>query len=113
MDFQISEKHVSEKITILTLAGRLTAASASQLKDHIKRLVDANRSQILLDISALAFLDSSGLAVMVSGLKLARERGGWLKLAGAVPQVATVFKLTMLDRIFEPYPSVEAALREA
>ena len=110
MDFQISEKQLSPKNAVITLSGRLTAATAPQLRDKIKQFVEADTTELLLDIHAVTFLDSSGLAAMVSGLKSARERGGWLRLAGAAPQVASVFKLTMLDRVFELYPSVEAAL---
>jgi anti-sigma B factor antagonist len=58
---------------------------------------------------AVSFIDSSGLASLVSGLKLARERGGWLRLAGVNEQVASIFKMTLLDRVFELYPNVDAA----
>ncbi len=43
-------------------------------------------------------------------MKAARERGGFLKLVGLDEQVAEIFRLTMLDRVFELHPSVEAAL---
>ena len=109
MDFHISEKQISETSTLLTLTGMLNAASAPTLKTHIKKLIDANRIELILDISAVSFLDSSGLAVLVSGLKATRERGGWLKLAGANSQVVSIFKMTMLDRVFEMYSSVEEA----
>jgi len=111
MDFQLSEKNLSDRIALLTLTGRLTAATAPQLRDAIKRLVDDRHIELLFDISGLVFLDSSGLAVIVSGLKTTRELGGWLKLAGITPQVSEIFKLTRLDRVFNVYPSVEDALK--
>lgn len=111
MDFQLSEKNLSDRIALLTLTGRLTAATAPQLRDAIKRLVDDRHIELLFDISGLVFLDSSGLAVIVSGLKTTRELGGWLKLSGITPQVSEIFKLTRLDRVFNVYPSVEDALK--
>ena len=66
--------------------------------------------ELVCDLTEVGFLDSSGLSALVSGLKAARERGGFLKLAGLNEQVAKIFKLTMLDRVFELHPSVEAAL---
>ncbi len=109
MDFKISEQKTSETSTLLTLTGRLDAASAPQLKTCIKDLVDTGCDKFILDISSVSFLDSSGLAVLVSGLKTIRERDGWLKLAGGNPQVLSIFKMTGLDRVFGLYPNVEEA----
>lgn len=110
MDFQFSESKMEDKVSILTLAGRLTAATSPQLRDKLKQLTEENRVNILLDMSAVSFLDSSGLATLVSGLKAARERGGWLKLAGLTPAVLQILKLTQLDRVLGNYPNIETAL---
>ena len=61
-------------------------------------------------MAEVSFIDSSGLAALVSGLKAVRSAGGWLKLAAVSDQPRQVFKLTMLERVFEFYPSVQAAL---
>lgn len=53
------------------------------------------------DLTEVGFLDSSGPSALVSGLKGARERGGFLKLLGLDEQVEKIFRLTMLDRVFE------------
>jgi len=55
-------------------------------------------------------MDSSGLAALVSALKATREGGGWVRLANLTAQVQSVFKLTMLDKVFDMFPSVEAAM---
>jgi anti-anti-sigma factor len=62
-------------------------------------------------MSGVSFLDSSGLAALVSGLKAAREAGGTLKLAGVNEQARQVFEITRLDQVFELYPDRDAAVQ--
>jgi anti-sigma B factor antagonist len=109
MELEISESTLSEKSVLLTIVGRLNATSTQKLKTTLKQLVDGNKVELILDMQAVSFIDSSGLASLVSGLKHARERGGWLKLAGVNQQVGSIFKMTLLDRVFELYPNVEEA----
>jgi len=107
--FTIEEHSLAEGRALLRIQGRLDAVSAPTLKAHFRRLVEAGCVQLVLDFSAVPFIDSSGLAALVSGLKLIRESGGALKLARLTRQTRTVFELTLLDRIFDFYDSVEAA----
>lgn len=109
LPFTIEERSLAEGRVLLHIQGRLDAVSAPALKAHFRRLVEAGCVQFVLDLGAVPFIDSSGLAALVSGLKLIRESGGALKLARLTRQARTVFELTLLDRIFEFYDSVEAA----
>ena len=112
MDLEINETSQADKSVVLAIGGRLNAASAPKLKARLKQLVDGNQVRVILDLSTVSFMDSSGLAVLVSGLKSTREKGGWLKLAGMTPEVASIFKMTMLDKVFELYPNVDAATKQ-
>lgn len=111
MDLEINEAKLSDQRYVLTVKGRLNAVTAPQLKLHVKKLTDRNQPQVIFDLSGLRFMDSSGLAVFVTGMKSARERGGWVRLAGVSQQVAEIFKITLLDRVFELYPTVEQAIK--
>jgi anti-sigma B factor antagonist len=110
MDFEFSETKLSPRRVLITCAGRLNAASAPGLKARMHELVGLGHIELVCDLSAVSFLDSSGLAALVSGLKSTREVGGWIKLAGMNPLVRNIFALTKLERVFESYPDVEAAL---
>ncbi len=110
MDFEFTEKMLSPRRVLITCAGRLNAASAPALKARMHELVSHGHVELVCDLSAVSFLDSSGLAALVSGLKSTREAGGWIKLAGMNLQVRSIFTLTRLERVFELYPNVEAAL---
>lgn len=110
MDLQITEKLLSDKRAVVTLSGRVNAVTAPDLKAQLKRLAKGGHIQLVIDLTDVPFIDSSGLAALVSGFKAAREAGGTIKLAGLNEQTRTVLTLTMLDRVFELYPDAEAAL---
>lgn len=111
MDFEVEEKNPGEGDSIVALSGRLNGASAPELKRRIKQIVEAGRSRLILDMSGVVFIDSSGLSALISGLKCAREAKGFFRLAGLRDQPASVIKLMMLDRVFDAYPDVASAKR--
>ena len=108
--FEVSEDLLSDGRAVLTLSGRLNALTAPDLKEQMKRLIGEGYLNLIVDLTDVPFIDSSGLAAMVSGLKAARQEEGTLKLAGLNEQTMTVFKLTLLDRVFKFYPDANAAL---
>jgi len=110
MDLQITEKLLSDKRAVLTLSGRINAVTAPDLKAQLKRLAKGGHIQLIVDLTDVPFIDSSGLAALVSAFKTVREAGGAMKLAGLSEQTRTVFTLTRLDRVFEFYPDAGAAL---
>ncbi len=110
MDLGLEVRLVSATRAVIAARGRMTALTAPAMKSQIKQLIDEGRTEIVCDLREVSFVDSSGLSALVSGLKATREHGGFLKVAGANEQVARIFKLTMLDRVFEMYASADAAL---
>lgn len=110
MELQIHEEKKSKSCIVLAVEGRLNAVSALKLKEHIKKLVSSKINQIIIDLTNVTFIDSSGLAALVSGLKVTREAKGFFKLAGLNQQTITVLKITRLDRVFEIYDDTDSAL---
>jgi len=100
-----------KKTMTVSLSGRLNAASAPEAKERLKALVKEASINLVLDLGGLTFIDSSGLASLVSAYKAAIEAGGSVKLARLTSQVAYVFTLTRLDRVFETYPDPETAVK--
>jgi len=99
---------ISDTAIVVRVEGRLNAASAVSVKGAFKEQAQKGARTILVDLSGLQFIDSSGLAALVSGYKLAREAGGILKLAGLGEQIRAVFAVTHLDRVFEIAPDIAA-----
>lgn len=97
-------------IAVVRLSGRLDLVSAAALKARIADLVTAGSSKLIVDLSNVTFIDSSGLGALISGLRAARGAAGDLRIAAAGEQVNMVLKLTTLDRVLTPHIDVEAAL---
>lgn len=98
---------------VITIAGRLTATGAPQLRRAVSDLVTDGEARIVVDMTDLEFVDSSGLGALVGGLKSARVAGGDLRIASVPEAVRTVLHLTNLDRVLRDYPTPESAFDAA
>ncbi len=97
-------------LTVLSPSGRLNMTSAIDLRETIGAVVSAGDVYIVVDLSDIEFIDSSGLGGLISGLKTAREAGGDLRIAAPSEQVQLVLQLTNLGRVLVHYDDTEAAL---
>lgn len=89
---------------------RIDAAVALEFKESMRDLTDKSPPTVILDLSAVSFIDSSGLGAIVATMKyLSPDRT--LVLAGLTDPVNRVFRLTRMDSVFSVYPTLEAALR--
>lgn len=106
----LSAEHRGGIVVLQASEARLDASKASALRDELLRQIDAGQSQIVLDLSATEFMDSSGLGALVSAVKRLGSRGT-LAIAGAHGAVARLFTLTRMDRVFALHPSVDDAVK--
>jgi len=90
---------------------RIDAAIAIKFKDEMRGFVEEGASRLILDLSSVEFLDSSGLGAIVSIFKASSE-GQTLELAGLTETVDRVFRLTRMDQVFTIHASVDDALPE-
>ncbi len=98
-------------ITILTVTGDLVIGEAeTTFKKTITRLLEEGRVNLLVDLSAVGFLDSSGLGALVRALTQSQKEGGQTKLLKARPQVRKLLQMTKLDSVFEIHDDMEAAV---
>lgn len=96
-------------VGVVSPRGRLTMASARQMREILTDLVGRGTTRIVVDMEGTTFLDSSGLGALIAGLKSARQAGGDLRIARPTPAVVTVFELTNLDKVLRPRETVEGA----
>jgi anti-sigma B factor antagonist len=108
---EITKRKIDEKTSVISLDGTLNARSADQVKDAFREVAGEGVRRVVLDLGNVPFIDSSGLAALVSGLKTLNEKDGSLKLAALQSQADLLFKLTMFDKVFEIYPDADAALK--
>jgi len=90
--------------------GSIDAVTAGDLKTSLKQAALGGSKQVIVDLGAVDFIDSSGLSALISGLKALRQNNGGLSLCRPNPQAMTALRLTMLDRVFAIFPSLDAAL---
>ena len=88
----------------------LDASNASEFKRDMAPLVDAH-TKVVLDLSRLRFVDSSGLGAFISCLRKLNAKGGDLKLCGMSKQVRSVFELVRMHRVFDILSTTEEAVR--
>ena len=109
MSFAASTKAGRTVVTIEEV--RLDAASAEQFKAFLFEQIDSGGNRMVVDLSFVRFMDSSGLGALVSALKKMGD-DGQLTLAAAQPAVLDLVSLTSMDRLFTILPSVAEALEE-
>jgi anti-sigma B factor antagonist len=97
-------------VAVLRLAGRLDLLSAAMVRQRLAEAVAAGQHRLVVDLGEVPFIDSTGLTSLIGGLKAARQAGGDLRLARPSEQARTILRLTRLDRVLQPYPTVEEAL---
>lgn len=90
-------------------ADRIDAAVAIQFKDDMRARTQGGPDRVILDLSAVDFIDSSGLGAIIASMKQLGDRRR-LDLAGLSPTVAKVFRLTRMDSVFRLFGSVDDAL---
>ena len=108
MTIQTYQKH---NVTILTLEGDIMGGpEALQLNETINQLLDKGINRLVLDLSGVERMNSSGLGIMINALGNFKQNGGNLKLAALNPRIAHLLKVTRLTAIFEVYDTVDAAI---
>lgn len=105
----IDTKVIDDSTAVVRCAGRLNMVEAGNLKACIDQTVDNGHARLVMDLSDVSFVDSSGLGSLIAGLKKARQAGGDLRIAAAQEQVRTVLGLTNLDRVLRLYDDVSEA----
>ena len=108
MNLKLEEK--SNVDVIFVHEERLDAHNSGDLKVEMQRLFMEGKKNVLVDLSDVRFIDSSGLGALVSGFKNAISNQGNLKLSSLQPQVKSMFELTRLHRVFEIFPSSDDAV---
>lgn len=108
MDVEIS-RH-GAVIVARPAGARLDALAALGFKDRMQAVIEAAGDRVVMDLSGVTFLDSSGLGALVASQRFLRE-GQRLELAALTPAVARVFRLTRMDTVFVIHGGIADALR--
>ena len=107
---ELAVEKVGDVAVVEIPVDELDASNTGELKHDIAPVLEAN-TKLVIDLSRLRFVDSSGLGAILSCLRQLSSKGGDLKLSGMQKQVRAVFELVRMHRIFDIYGTREEAVR--
>jgi anti-sigma B factor antagonist len=99
-------------VTVVDAAGRITLGEgASTFRDAIRDMVAKGNKKLLINLSEVSYIDSSGIGEMVSGFTTVTNSGGQLKLVGLSKRVKDLLQITKLYTVFEAFDDETEAVR--
>ncbi len=108
MELEVSRR--GKVLVVKPLESRLDASQAVDFKDKMTGYIREGNQQIVLNISDVEFIDSSGLGALVTSLKLQKKEGG-IAICGARDTIKSMFKLTRMDRVFQMFDQEDEAVQ--
>ena len=96
--------------TVIGVSGEIDVYTAPKLRERLIGLVEAGSYQLIVDMEGVEFLDSTGLGVLVGGLKRVRAHDGWIDLVCTQGRILRIFRITGLNKVFSIYSTVPEAL---
>ena len=108
MDLTLST-HEADGTTVVAVGGEIDVYTAPRLRDKFTELVAAGSYDIIVDMQNVEFLDSTGLGVLVGGLKKVRAHEGSLDLVCNQDRLLKIFRITGLAKVFTIHESAESA----
>ena len=108
MDLTLTSREADGR-TIVAVSGEIDVYTAPRLRDRITELVAEGQYDIVIDLEAVEFLDSTGLGVLVGGLKKVRAHDGTLELVCSQDRLLKIFRITGLAKVFVISDSLDPA----
>jgi anti-sigma B factor antagonist len=109
VDLTLTTREVDGR-TVVSVGGEIDVYTAPKLRDKITELVNGGHHDLIVDMEEVAFLDSTGLGVLVGGLKKVRAQEGTMSLVCSQDRLLKIFRITGLAKVFTIHDSEQAAL---
>ncbi|HZD38625.1 MAG TPA: STAS domain-containing protein [Actinomycetes bacterium] len=98
---------------VLEVAGEIDVYTAPKLREKLIELVSEGSYHLVVDLEKVDFLDSTGLGVLVGGLKRVRNHEGSLELVCTQDKILKIFRITGLTKVFPIHDSVDDAIADS
>ncbi len=109
---EISESQVQPGVAVVTVSGKvMLGAEPGAIEETINKLLARGDKKIVVDLSGVSHIDSTGIGTFIASLGKVMQVGGTLAMAAATGVVREGFRITRLDRVFRFFPDVETALK--
>jgi anti-sigma B factor antagonist len=113
MNFDIKTVQAAGDVWVIALAGEVDLYTAPEFKQQLLDAIAKGAKNVVVDLSGTTFIDSTTLGVLVGGVKRLRGQDGQLSLVCSDRNIAKIFEITGLDRVFQIYPARAEALAAA
>lgn len=110
MELEITTERDSD-VCLLTLSGEVDVYAAPRLKEELVSAIEDGCVNVIVDLERVSFIDSSGLGVLVSALRRARERDGTVRIVCTRENVLKILRITGLDKVFPIFADASEARR--
>jgi len=109
-NFDLSEEALDEKTVQLRVRGEIHASTAPEFSERLNDAIATGKTGVILDLTGVEFIDSTGLSVLLNGLRRVTRARGTMVIACANPTVLRLFEITKLDSTFEILPTCDEAV---
>jgi anti-sigma B factor antagonist len=108
--FDLSEEELDAANLVIRVAGEIHATTAPEFSERLGNAIASGKTGIVLDMTAVEFIDSTGLSVLLNGLRRVTRVRGTMVIACANPTVLRLFEITKLDSTFEILADCDEAI---
>lgn len=108
--FDLTEEDLDERTHVIAVRGEIHVTTAPEFSRRLNEAIARGKTSVVLDLSAVEFIDSTGLSVLLNGLRRVTRAQGRLALVCANPTVLRLFEITKLDTTFDIRSSREDAI---
>ncbi|OGO17084.1 MAG: hypothetical protein A2Z14_09335 [Chloroflexi bacterium RBG_16_48_8] len=98
------------RVAVVSVSGRIDTLTSTQFEETINELIEKGHFNLVMDLSEVDFLSSSGLRILVTSRKKVREKGGDVVMANPSQRASDSVEIAGLDKLFMSYPNREEAV---
>jgi len=110
--FRVTERDVDERTTVVGVSGEIHVSTAPEFSGQLTATIESGHTALVLDLTDVIFIDSTGLSVLLNALRRVTRAGGRMAVVCTNPTVLRLFEITRLDSTFDIHAGVEPALAQ-
>jgi anti-sigma B factor antagonist len=110
IEFSITDRRVGDDTHVVAVTGEIDLFTAPDFKRHVSAPIDAGVTDVIVDLTATTFIDSSSLGVLIGAHRRLKLRGGSLVIVCDNEAIAKTFRITGLDGVFTLVASLDDAI---
>jgi anti-sigma B factor antagonist len=111
VDIKVNVREAQGDTYVVDLNGEIDVYTSPKVKDAVGDLIDKGHYNLIINLEKVRYIDSTGLGVLIGGLKRVREHGGTVNLVCTNPQIKKIFDITGLVKIFGIYDDEDTAMK--